>query len=227
MVTGNGTLAKEGAGTLIFTAVNTNTGSTEVYNGTLGGTGTIGGDLNVHAGGSVAPGIAAEGMLTVNGNLTVSSGGTLVMQLGGATTNDASTVQAQMAANGNLLGLVGSVPSAWTNYVVGTTLHDNILVNGSAAPTINGTIVISSSLLYGYTPAYGDVFKLIDWNVPGSIAGSTTFDYTGVALAAGLSFNTDLFASSGVIVVVPEPSRALFLLFGLLAFCYRRRRCAR
>ena len=227
VVTGNGTLAKEGAGTLIFTAVNTNTGSTEVYNGTLGGTGTIGGDLNVHAGGSVAPGIAAEGMLTVNGNLTVSSGGTLVMQLGGATTNDASTVQAQMAANGNLLGLVGSVPSAWTNYVVGTTLHDNILVNGSAAPTINGTLVISSSLLYGYTPAYGDVFKLIDWNVPGSIAGSTTFDYTGVALAAGLSFNTDLFASSGVIVVVPEPSRALFLLFGLLAFCYRRRRSAR
>ncbi len=227
VVTGEGTLTKEGAGTLLFTAVNTNTGSTEVNNGILGGTGVLGGDLNVHAGSTIAPGIAAEGQLTVGGNFTVSAGGTLLMQLGGATTNDASTVQAQMGSNGNLTGLVGSVPSAWSNYVVGTTLHDNIMVNGTAVPVIDGTLKIDSVFLYGYIPAYGDVFKLIDWTATGSMPVSTTFDYGGIVLGDGLSFNSDLFASNGIIVVVPEPSRLLFLMLGLFGLMVRRRRSVR
>lgn len=227
VITGGGTLAKEGAGTLVFTAVNTNTGSTNVNNGILAGTGVVGADLNVNSGGAVAPGITAEGRLTVGGNLTISSGGTLVMQLGGTTTNDAATVKAQMDASNNLSGLAGSVPSSWTTYVSGTTLHDNILVNGALVPTINGTVKIDSSYLYGYTPSYGDIFKLIDWTATGSIVGTTSFDYTGVVLGGGLSFNTDLFASSGVIVVVPEPSRVFFLMLGLFGLCFRRRRSAR
>ena len=239
VITGGGPLTKEGAGTLLFTAVNTNSGPTTVNNGILGGTGAVGGDLNVHSGGTIAPGIAAEGQLTVGGNFTVSTGGTLLMQLGGATTNDASTVQAQMDSHsGSLAGLAGSVPSAWSTYYVadvfagdGTTLlhaktlNDNIMVNGVSAPTIDGTLKIDPTFLNGYTPAYGDVFKLIDWSATGSsIVGTTTFDYTGVVLGGGLSFNTDLFASDGIIVVVPEPSRVLFLLLGLAGLLIRRRR---
>lgn len=226
VITGGGILTKEGTGTLLFTAANTNTGATVVNNGTLGGTGVVGGDLNVHSGGTIAPGIAAVGQLTVGGNFTVSAGGTLLMQLGGATTNDASTVQAQMDSHsGSLAGLAGSVPSTWSSYVAGTTQHDNLMVNGTSAPTIDGTLKIDPTFLNSYTPAYGDVFKLIDWSATGSsIVGTTTFDYTGVVLGGGLSFNTDLFASDGIIVIVPEPSRLLFLLLGLAGLLIRRRR---
>ncbi len=205
-------------------ASNTNTGVTTVNNGILGGTGTVGANLIVSTGGTVAPGVAAEGRLTLNGALTVNTGGTLLMQLGGATTNDASTVLSQMNSNGNLTGMIGSVPASWTTYQVGTTLHDNILASGTiSAPVINGTLKIDPTFLYGYNPSYGDIFKLIDWAAAGSITGSTSFDYTGVTLN-GLSFNTDLFASNGILVVVPEPSRVLFLMFGLLGLMLRRRR---
>jgi autotransporter-associated beta strand protein len=223
IVTGGGALTKEGAGTLLLMASNTNTGTITVNNGILGGTGTVGGDLIVSRGGMVAPGVEAEGRLTLSGALTVSSGGTLLMQLGGATANDAFTIQSQMDSNGNLTGLIGSVPPAWSTYLAGTTLHDNILVNGISAPTINGTLKIDPTFLYGYNPSYGDIFKLIDWTAAGSIAGTTSFDYTGLTLN-GLSFNSDLFASNGILVVVPEPSRVLFLMLGLLGLMLRRRR---
>ncbi len=225
VITGNGALTKEGGGTLIFTAVNTNTGTTTVNAGVLGGTGSVGGDLAVASGGTLAPGVGA-GQFTVTGNLTVSSGGTLLMQLGGATTNDAAAVRSYFDSHsGSLAGM--TVQASYENYIAGTTLHDNILVNGAGAPVINGTVKIDSAFLNGYTLAYGDIFKLIDWSAAGSIGGTTSFDYTGVVFNGDLSFNTDLFASNGILVVVPEPSRALFLMLGLLGLMIRRRRSAR
>ncbi len=222
-----GTLTKEGAGILLLTAVNTNTGATTVNQGTLGGTGTLGGDLNVTAGAIVAPGIAAEGQLTVAGNFTLSQNGILLMQLGGATTNGASTVLAEMNDKGSLSGLKGDVPTEWTEYQPGTDHHDNIKVLGAAVPTIAGIVKIDPTILNSYPVAYGDIFKLIDWTAAGEINGVTTFDYTGVVLGGDLMFNSDLFASDGILVVVPEPTRALLLMLGLLGLMIRRRRSVR
>jgi hypothetical protein len=39
-----------------------------------------------------------------------------------------------------------------------------------------------------------------------------------------LSWDTSAFASHGVVVTVPEPSRAILLLLGLLGLMLRRRR---
>ena len=84
----------------------------------------------------------------------------------------------------------------------------------------------------GYSFAFGDVFDLLDW-------GSINLDADGVggfgnfntgsdlllpSLVSGLSFDTSLFSSNGIIVVVPEPSRTLFLMLGLLGLMLRRRR---
>jgi autotransporter-associated beta strand protein len=222
VITGGGALSKEGAGTLIFNAVNTHTGTTTVNAGVLGGSGSVGGNLLVADGGTLAPGSSA-GMFTVSGDLTVSSGGTLLMELGGSTFNAAAAVQAEMNANGNLSGLAGSIPPEWENYQVGVTGHDHILVNGASAPVIDGTLRFGA-LLGAYNPAYGDVVDLLDWSFAGNISGATSFDFSAVTLDAGLGFNTDLFASNGLIVVVPEPSRALFLMLGLLGLMLRRRR---
>lgn len=228
VVTGTGTLTKEGAGALIFTAANTNTGLTTVNAGILGGTGAVGGNLTVANNGTLAPGITGAGQFTVAGNLSVSSGGTLLMQIGGRTANDADAIRAYYDGHsGSLAGL--TIQPGYENYVVNTTAHDNILVNGADAPVINGTLKLDS-FLPGYVPAYGDIFDLLDWtNVGSSITGVTgaTFDFSSVPLSGGLGWNTDLFASQGIIVVVPEPSRALFLMLGLLGLMIRRRRSMR
>jgi hypothetical protein len=44
------------------------------------------------------------------------------------------------------------------------------------------------------------------------------------SLTGGLVWDTSAFSSHGVLIVVPEPSRALLLLFGLLGLMMRRRR---
>lgn len=224
LLSGSGAIAKEGAGTLLLSAANTNSGTITVNAGTLGGTGSVGGDVIVN-GGNLAAG-ASAGQFTITGSLTVNPGGSILNELGGATFNAASVVRNEMNTNGNLNGLVGSVPSSWENYLNGTTQHDHILVNGSSAPVINGTVKISD-FLGGYNPAYGDIFDLLDWSwtsTADNISGTPSFDFSSVTLGTGLAFNTNLFASNGIVVVVPEPSRTLFLMFGLLGLMLRRRR---
>jgi autotransporter-associated beta strand protein len=69
--TGTTTVA---TGTLLVNGVNGNSPITVNANATLGGTGAIGGAINVQAGGTLAPGIAARGALTnVIGTLTAGS----------------------------------------------------------------------------------------------------------------------------------------------------------
>ena len=220
VVTGTGDINKIGAGTLLLTAANTNSGTTIVNAGTLGGTGTVGADLTVNSGGTLAPGLVASvGTITLAGNLTVNSGGTLLMQLGGMSLNDAASVSGH---ENSLNTLSPSTIATWES--ASTALHDHIISYGSSAPMIDGTIKIDSNFLNGYTPVFGDVFNLLDWSSVGSITGSTTFDYSGIILSSDLTFNTQLFASNGILVIVPEPNRVLLLLFGLLGLLMHRRR---
>ena len=105
-----------------------------------------------------------------------------------------------------------------------------------------GTIKVTSldvSSFHG-----GELFNLLDW-VTAVGFGSTygTNFVTGIrsqcgnesmgaqdldlpTLSGGFTWDTSLFASHGVIIVVPEPGRALLLLLGLMALFFRRRRNA-
>jgi hypothetical protein len=99
----------------------------------------------------------------------------------------------------------------------------------------NGTVSITS--LGGYTGVQGDVFNLLDWQsvtMSGTFTaanGGNFFTNGGVwgdldlpTLTSQLFWDTSAFASHGVLVVVPEPSRMLLLLVGLLGLFFRRRR---
>lgn len=188
--------------------------------GTLGGTGSVAGNVQVSSGGILSPGTSA-GQLTLGGTLNLDAGAIFLAELGGPTTNDADVISAYMGANGSLTGL--TIQGTYENYQPGTTLHDNVNVTGASAPVINGTVQIGA-LLGGYVPQYGDVFDLLDWTAAGSVSGATSFDFSSVVLGPGLGFNTDLFASNGLLVVVPEPSRFLLAMLGLLGLLSRRRR---
>ena len=218
VITGSGALTKDGTGSLIFTAANTHAGTTTVNAGVLGGTGSVGGDLTVASGGTLAPGVAGAGQFTVDGSLALESGGSLALELGGATANDAAVIRDYFDTNGSLAGLTIQAGYEAEN----TGLHDFISIGGAAVPDFSGTVKLTT--IAAYNPVYGDIFDLLDWAAVGSATGVPTFDFSMVALDAGLAFNTDLFASNGIVVIVPEPSRALLLLLGLLGLMLRRRR---
>jgi hypothetical protein len=83
----------------------------------------------------------------------------------------------------------------------------------------------------------GQVFNLIDWSGASmsggfNVGAFNTYDASTsviagdldlAALGAGLSWDVSAFSTYGVLVVVPEPSRMLLLMFGLLGLFYRRR----
>lgn len=245
---GGGVLDKTGSDTLTLTDGNTYTGGTTISEGALlamnttgsatgsgtvtvltygilGGTGSVAGDVLITGGGVLTAGGGAgasgsAGQLTLGGTLTLDIASILRSELGGATTNDAAAVAAEMNANGNLSGL--TIQASYENYQPGVTLHDSIFVGGSSTPVIEGTVQLAA--LGGYVPQYGDIFDLLDWAGVGDLSAVPNFDFSGISLGAGLGFNTDLFASHGIIVVVPEPSRAMLVMCGLLGLLSRRRR---
>jgi autotransporter-associated beta strand protein len=99
---GGGGLTKVGAGTLRLNGINTYTGTTLVNAGTLGGSGTIAGPLNVTATGTLAPGNSI-GTLTVNNSATL--GGATVMEIskdGGVPASDLLAVSGNLAYGGTL-----------------------------------------------------------------------------------------------------------------------------
>ncbi len=130
VITGTGGFSKTGAGVLNLEGSNTYsdtttvtggalyvngdqsaaTGPTSVENGaTIGGVGTIGGNVTLQNGGTLAPGRAgdAPGELTVNGDLALSSGSMLEYSFGqanvvGGPLNDLTTVKGNLNLDGTI-----------------------------------------------------------------------------------------------------------------------------
>lgn len=84
-----GNVTKQGTGTLQLNAANPYLGTTTVSAGTLGGTGSVGGELVVSAGASIAPG-ASAGTFTVEDTLGNGSSidGTYVCEVDGASADE-------------------------------------------------------------------------------------------------------------------------------------------
>jgi hypothetical protein len=125
------------------------------------------------------------------------------------------------------------------NDPVTTAQHDKVIINGALTVSAGARIVLASN---GYTPSHGDVFNLLDWtsltgsfNVGGVADGNgnglwrtgaeTGTDLDLFELGGAFRWDVSLFNSQGIVVVVaPEPSRALLLMLGLLGLMIRRRR---
>lgn len=224
------------------------------YGGTVSGAGTIvtgAGKLVVGSdggGGVLRPGMASNpadmgtagdqiGSLSVVGNLELAGDAAgmtrLVLQLGAtnaADFNDAGNFSTQMAAGtfNTWLTTQGDVYDAYTD-----GNHDRIDVSGTLTLNEGGQISLTNDMDSGYSFQFGDIFNLLDWtnlvnngfNIGGTQhSGGLQGDLDLPTLGAGLHFDTTLFGSHGILVVVPEPGRALLLMVGLMSVIFRRRR---
>jgi autotransporter-associated beta strand protein len=245
-----GSIVKDGANTQTFSGANTFDAGTTVNGGTLlvnnttgsgtgsgavsvsnagtviGGNGTVAGNLTVNAGALIAPGSAANtaGTLTIGGSTVVIAGnGVAETRVNFDYTN----------ATGNVPGLTASTWSSYSGALLtGNGGQSNDLLNFTATTTSlswnTGGKINLNQIGSAYSWIQGDVFNLLDWSTlsGGAISGSfdSAVDFNLPSLSGGLAWDTTRFVTTGAIAVVPEPSRALLMLFGLMALFFRRRR---
>lgn len=229
MIFGDGALVQAGSGTTTLTGnFNNYTGGTTITGGTLevnntSGSGTGTGDVIVDAGGT----LAGTGSITIDSGNIVYVAGNFVI---------GSTTGAPTAADFSLSTSLGTVLNVDTTGVLKFDLFTGAgLGNNNATPTAADILAIQGSAIFatgslleianpnGMTAwAAGDSWRIWDTTNTGTLTG--TLALSAPTLTGGL--NWDFNQSTGIlsIVGVPEPSRAILLLGGILGFTLRRRR---
>ena len=227
---GGALLDKTTGGTLTLEGVNTYTGGTTVTEGTLVANSTVGsatgsGAVSVLTGatlagtGVIAP--AADTSITIDGLFAPGTpGGTTgediplaVSGTGNISFNDAATFD--IFANTS-----GANPASSNDLaVISAADWSNVIFGGSS--TLNVVTALDSTMW-----ADGDSWTLFDWSGIASGAPPSGFANLNLpTLGANLFWDIGgLYTTGTIAIVVPEPSRALFLMFGLIGLALRRRR---
>lgn len=228
-------LVKSGHGTWAVTGASLFTGGTSLQAGVLlamnsTGSATGLGPVNAAAGstlggtGIIAP--AADVSITLTG---------ATLQIG-AETFGVKPVPATLTLVTSGLGAVSLLEGSVVTFDLfsGAGLGDNTALAASADQLIfGGELVLGAdATLRVRNPnamtawAEGDAWKLFDWTSLGDSEVTGTFEHYDLpALPEGLHWGTGSLYTEGVLmVVVPEPGRALLLSAGLLPLLLRRKR---
>lgn len=206
---------------------NTYSGGTTVSSGTLvftnaSGTATGSGAVTIAAGAT----LAGNGIIAPANGVSIAVGGTLSV---GEISSIAATIRIATTGAGSLafdtqgtlvFDLVSGAGSGMLN---GAGAADKLILGGTMRISPGSTLrVENSNSLTGWTA--GDSWQLMDW---GTLSGTSTGTFTTVELPVldgGLLWDLSTFYTTGLITVVPEPSRMLLLGMALMAAVLRRRR---
>lgn len=212
--------AQVSRGTLLVNTPNFYAGVNVLNGARLGGAGRITGDVVINNGGVLLPGggstspafASSTGSLGITGNLSLTGAGSLVLQVGGASFNVGTTAIADIATVfASSLETVGN--------------HDYLEVTGSLTANTPGSIQFSP--IGDFQPSWGDAFHLLDFGslLTGAYTTREVLNLPDLSLLnPAWDWNTDLFVSHGLLIVVPEPSRVGFILVAMLGCLVRRRR---
>jgi len=228
-VVSNGGMAKAGTGPVAFNSptgntftdgfVNTNVAgnASAIYannsSGSAFGTGAVSIGANSAAVFSTLAGdFSITGDTRIAGRLSPGNGG-------GLTPATAGLGSIGTASFASALTFSSATTSSLYLEIAGASSFDRVIVGDLL--TLDGTVFIATT--GGYTIQAGDTFDFADF---GSIsAGSIVFDTTNAVLEPGVTLDTSLFTSTGVVTAVPGPGGAWIMgAAGLLAIRRRRSR---
>lgn len=244
---GDGTAANSGVITgaiaLLKTGLGTQTlGDSNTYSG---GTTLTGGSLNVintidSATGTGNVLIQDTATLQGSGRIAPATGGTIIVQDGG--TVAIGDLNATTAQGAKILTFTPATGTITTTFQTDSTISFDLFTNAgdntaiaSAADlfrtggnlTFLDGVILSVNKSGTFSFADGDKWRLLDWTtLSGSITGTSsqlTLDLP--TLDTGLFWDvSSLYTNGSIAVMIPEPSRTLFLALGLLTLTLRRRR---
>ncbi len=231
-LSGSGSLVKTGTGTLVFTAASTNSGGTSVSEGTVLannssgsalGTGPVTVDTGATLGGNGKVDLSGSNSIFINGALVVGkSGDTAAAQLTLSTvTGSGSTVLGNTSmVFMDIMGGAGHGSSIDPSHADQLRLFGDLTINPGATLVLGNPNGISSS-----SWAYGDTFQVFSWSGGGTVSGTfTSLDFSALNIPTSLRLDYSELNTTGYISLVPEPSRALLLMFGGIGLMARRRR---
>ncbi len=201
-------LTKIGNKKLTLTAANLYTGQTNINQGTL---------------------VAANATALSTSAVSIGSSGTLAVGLGtssqeldlaGSFTNSGTVTMNIYSNSGNQT----LNPSTAADFIKFTGVDRSISLTGTF---IIGNPNILTNL--SGTSGTGDAFELIDWGNISFSNRSSTATFSLPSLGSGYVWDTSnilgsSISSIGYVMVVPEPTRMLLIILGLIAVTMRRRR---
>ncbi|MEN3942280.1 autotransporter-associated beta strand repeat-containing protein [Prosthecobacter sp. SYSU 5D2] len=209
-ISGMGGLAKTGTGTLTLTGSNSYAGSTLVQGGTL--------LLNPATGSAIGLGpVSIDSTATLAGQGDVA--GAVSVLAGGRITPGIGTQAGTLSL---LTGLDVQGDGRLVLDLFANGQNDRLAITGTLQMSTTSMIEV----LLQYTPSAGDQFDLLDWStliVPGLLEDRLSVpDLTSL----GLAWDYTQFQSQGILGVqfIPEPTRGILLLTGMMSLLFRRRR---
>jgi len=235
-MSGSGGLIQSGSGTTRLTVASTYSGGTVVSAGRLevaNTTGSATGSGNVQVTGSI---IFGNGIVSPNSGATITIGSGSTVSVGGAgdttgkilTFTPVSGTLATTLQTGSILELDLFSGAGLGDQSSTPAAADIFRTGGSLAIGTGVKLRVNGNGMTAF--AENDKWRILDWTTLGGSAPTGTFDTALLelpTLTGSLVWDLSSLYTSGIIVVaVPEPSRVLLLVCGLLGLLVRRRRRA-